>query len=205
MKRFYNIIALLALGFGTLGLIGCTENIENIESTENIEGQDLTLAPLDESDVYFELPEGWEIVERAPGYVRATLDQPAIESGSPFVDLSLVQYRIHEGDDEAAKYRYEDSLCPGSPPCTIKKRGLYGELETLSFDNGVNVYVSTGPLGHWPYEPSGDVPVALGSSLFFAKDGYHYRFTLWDNASYYLDVIEALTNTIRLERRQMSQ
>ena len=205
MKKMPKIIAWFVLVFFAQGLlIGCSKNtLENGKKNENYsETKEENLARLDNSNVFFDLPAGWEIVERAPGYVRARLDQPAIESGSPFVDLELAQHHIFEGDNEVAKWHYEDSLCPSSPPCEIKT-DANTELQTIVLDNGTTVYISTEALGHWPYEPSEDSPEARGSSLYFSKDGYTYHFVLYDNVQYYPEVLAALTESIQLEHSQI--
>lgn len=134
--------------------------------------------------VSFDLPPGWELLEKRPGYTAAWAKTSTKDGVGPYVKLETTSV-VSEGDEQTAKlhvlaYHDNGAAVPGWPA---------NEFHSIVMPNGTTVYASIVSDDFWPGQ------LSWVSSIAYSKDGYLITMYLSDRADLYVEELDTITKS----------
>lgn len=142
--------------------------------------------PEPEKRVVFDLPEGWEWMDKE--HTSAILNNPAEENPAGFVKLDIDQ--APEGTKEDAKAYIEENY--SSEGCLeFENQCISQEFVTLT-SNNMDVYAVMKPTEYWSEQ-------AWMTIFAFEKNGRVFSMLLYDRIDLYPEVLDTITQSIELQ------
>jgi hypothetical protein len=159
--------------------------------------------------VEFQVDEPWEYRDDQPtGPVGAILDTGAPDFPDPRVLLQLSPSRIVAGDADVAEQLAKSAFganhpCASRGDCNPDLGALTPVLRPLALPSGTTAWAIMHPSGmtktHFTRDPSS--PASWGSLVVFDKAGRVFEFLLSDRADLYVDELDLVASTLRVELR----
>jgi hypothetical protein len=148
--------------------------------------------------ITFEVPEGWEIVDEqlSGGSIGAILRTEKEDYLDPDVNMEFYPYNIKGGEEEAkkrAEETYQAVYCH-KPPCA------YSEFKTIDLPSGEKIYAAFGSIypKSW-YTRDLNSDSSWTAHLNISKAGYILDFTFSDRPDLYIDELDVIVRTMKVE------